>query len=273
MNKKALLVLGLVIIAGFGVRLAQASELATVDGQVLTDRDLRAALGSMNEGMRENVLKDPNTRRQILGSVIDQEVLVVEAVREKLDQDQEYKDALSQFRKQFLASRALQKNLGTKMTESAAKKYYESNKNKYNTDEVHAMHILVKEEEQAKEVLKAAKAQGADFQAVAVKYSVDPSVKNNRGDLGSFGRNAPYDSGFMDAAFGGQPGDIVGPVKTAFGYHIIKVVDKKLGKTLPYNDIEQQVRKDYANALKQTYVSKLRETAKIKVNDAALDKI
>lgn len=253
--------------------LAKATELATVEGQVLTDRDLRAALGSMNEGMRENVLKDPNTRRQVLGSVIDQEILVVEAVREKLDQDQEYKDAINQFRKQFLASRALQKNLGSKMTEGLAKKYYESNKTRYSTDEVHAMHILVKDEEKAKEVLKAAKAQGADFQAVAVQYSADPSVKNNRGDLGSFGRNAPYDPGFMDAAFGGQAGDIVGPVKTPFGYHIIKVVEKKLGKALSYDEVNQQVRKDYAASLKNTYVSKLRETAKIKVNDAALDKI
>src|SRR4051794_30905379 len=125
------------VVAMVGASSALAVEVAKVNGQSLTDRDVRMALSSMNEGMRENVLKDPNTRREIVNELIDQELLVDEAVKEKLDQDQEYKDSLAAFRKQFLSSRALQKNLGSKMTDSAAKKYYESNKNHYSTDQVH----------------------------------------------------------------------------------------------------------------------------------------
>jgi len=231
------------------------------------------ALSSMNEGMRENVLKDPNMRREIVNALVEQEVLVDEAVKEKLDQDQDYKDAVASFRKQYLSNRALQKNLGTKLTESAAKKYYEANKSHYSTDQVHAMHILLADEDKANEVLKLSKAKDADFQALAAKYSRDPSAKNNRGDVGVFGRNAPFDPAFMDAAFGGVAGEIVGPVKTAFGYHIIKIVDKKLGKPMTFDEVEMRVKQDLGRTLKDGYVGKLKKEAKIQINEKSLDKI
>jgi parvulin-like peptidyl-prolyl isomerase len=231
------------------------------------------ALSSMNDGMRENVLKDSNTRRQIVNALIEQEVLVDEAVKEKLDQDQDYKDALAMFRKQYLSNRALQKNLGSKMTDSAAKKYYESNKSQYSTDQVHAMHILLNDEEKAKEVLKLVKAKDADFQAIAASYSRDPSAKNNRGDIGVFGRNAPFEPAFLEAAFSGSSGEIVGPVKTSFGYHIIKIVDKKIGKAMTYDEVEMRVKQDLGRTLRDSYVGKLRKEAKIQINEQTIDKI
>lgn len=271
MRNKALYAFTLIVTVGASS--AFAVEVAKVNGQSLTDRDVKMALSSMNEGMRENVLKDPNTRREIVNELVDQQLLVDEAVKEKLDQDQEYKDALSMFRKQYLSGRALQKNLGAKMTESAAKKYYEANKNHYSTDQVHAMHILLADEEKAKEVLKLAKAKDADFQALAAKYSRDPSAKNNRGDVGVFGRNAPFDPVFMDAAFGASEGEIVGPVKTSFGYHIIKVVEKKLGKAMTFDEVEMRVKQDLGRTLKQSYVGKLKKEAKVQVNEQGIDKI
>ncbi len=270
MNNRALYVL---IAAIAGASSASAVEVAKVNGQTLTDRDVRMALSSMNEGMRENILKDPNTRREIVNELIAQEVLVDEATKQKLDQDQEYKDALAMFRKQYLSSRALQKNLGAKMTDSAAKKYYESNKSQYSTDQVHAMHILVADAEKANDVLKLVKAKDADFQALAEKYSKDPSAKNNRGDIGVFGRNAPFDPVFMDAAFGGAAGEIVGPVKTSFGYHIIKIVEKKLGKPMTFDEVEMRVKQDLGRTLKDAYVGKLKKEAKIQINEQGIDKI
>lgn len=252
---------------------AGAGEVAKVNGRSLTDRDVQMALGSMNEGMREKVLKDPSTRREIVSSLVDQEILIDEAVKEKLDQDQEYKDATAMFRKQYLISRALQKNLGSKMTESAEKKYYEANKNKYSTDQVHAQHILVADLEKANDLMKAAKAKDADFQELAAKNSRDPSVKNNRGDLGVFGRNAPFDPNFMEASFGGSAGEIVGPIKTSFGYHIIKIVEKKFGKPMTFDEVEARVKQDLAQSLKDSYVSKLRSQAKVQMNDSAIEKM
>ena len=269
--KRRALVLAILITAGAGQ--ARASEIAKVNGQSLTDRDLKLALSSMNEGMRENVLKDPNTRREILNAVIDQEILVDEAVKEKLDQDQDYKDAQAMFRRQYLATRALDKNLGSKLSDSSARKYYEANKPHYSTDQVHALQILLKDEDQANELLKLAKAKDADFQELAAKYSIDPSAKNNRGDLGVFGRNAPYDPAFLDGAFSGSSGEIVGPIKTRFGYHILKVVEKKFGKPLTFDEVEVQVKHDLGQSLREAYLGKLRKGAKVQIHDSALDKI
>jgi peptidyl-prolyl cis-trans isomerase C len=272
-NSKFSRIFAAAVVLATSASMAHATELAKVNGHSVTDQDVRMSLGTMNETMRENVLKDPNTRRQIVNALIEQEVLVDEAVKEKLDQDQQYKAAMAQFRNQYLANRALQKNLGAKMTESAAKKYYEVNKSRYSTDEVHAMHILVADQDKANEVLKLAKAKNADFQALAAKFSKDPSAKNNRGDIGYFGRNAPFDPAFTQAAFSGQPGEIVGPVKTAFGYHIIKIVDKKFGKPMTYDEVELRVKQDLGASLKETYISKLRKEAKIQVNDSAINKM
>jgi peptidyl-prolyl cis-trans isomerase C len=249
---------------------ASTKELAKVNGSPITDADLRTALSGLNEGQRDSVLRDVNSRRQILSSLIDQEVLVGEASHEKLDQDQTYRDALNAFRKQYLASRVLEKNLSSKLNDSAAHKYYDSNKNKYSTEEVHAQHILVADEEKAREVMKEAKAPGADFQALAEKISIDPSAKNNRGDLGYFGRDRMV-SEFTDAAFAAGNGEIVGPVKTAYGYHIIKVIDKKPGKPLAYADVELRVKNELQKQLTENYVGKLRKQAKVEINEKALE--
>jgi peptidyl-prolyl cis-trans isomerase C len=90
--------------------------------------------------------------------------------------------------------------------------------------QVHAAHILVKREDKAKELL--AKINGGDsFSDLAQKFSDCPSGKKG-GDLGWFGRGQMVKE-FENAAFDGQKGQVVGPVKTQFGFHLIKVLDQK----------------------------------------------
>jgi len=90
--------------------------------------------------------------------------------------------------------------------------------------QVHAAHILVKKEDQAKSILSKING-GEDFGALAKKFSECPSGKNC-GDLGWFGRGQMVKE-FETAAFEGQKGKVVGPVKTQFGYHLIKILDQK----------------------------------------------
>ena len=90
--------------------------------------------------------------------------------------------------------------------------------------QVHAAHILVKREDKAKELM--AKINGGDnFGELAQKFSDCPSGKKG-GDLGWFGRGQMIKE-FENAAFDGQKGQVVGPVKTQFGYHLIKILDQK----------------------------------------------
>jgi peptidyl-prolyl cis-trans isomerase C len=262
-------IFGMILTAG-GV---QAADVAKVNNKPVTDRDIQMSLGGFNEGQRKSVLSDSNSRREILSNLIDQEVLTQEGEKQKLDQDQDYKDAVSAFRKQYLASKVLQKSLSAKMNEAAAKKYYEGHKANYSTDQAQVQHILLADETQAREIMKKAQADGADFQELAEKYSRDPSAKNNRGELGMITRDSPFVAEFKNAAFNAKKGDIVGPVKTLYGYHVIKVVDKKLGKALDYDEVELKVKNDMRQELVQAYVSQLRKQAKIEIDDKALNRV
>jgi peptidyl-prolyl cis-trans isomerase C len=263
----------LLVSASLAAGSAYAVDLAKVNGKVVTDHDLQTALGNLNEGQRANVLKDSNSRRQVLVNVIEQELLVQEAEKEKLDADAEYKASLAAFRKQYLASRVLAKNLSSKFSDSAAKKYYSAHSSRYSTDQVHALHILVSSEAEARELVKkAATLSEDDFQELAEKISKDPSAKNNRGDLGFFGRDRMV-SEFTDAAFAGAEGSVVGPVKTSYGYHVIKVIKKKMGKPLEFSEVELRVKNDLRNELTQVYVANLKKQSKVEVDDKAVEKL
>ncbi len=252
---------------------AHAVDLAKVNGRIITDKDLINTLGSLNEGQRESLLKDVNSRRQVLNGAIEQQLLVEEAEKQKLDQDQEYKEAINAFRRQYLASRVLQRNLGAKFGEKDSKKYYEAHVKRYSTEQAHVLHILAREEADAKEILKKAKSANDDeFKDLAEKLSKDTSAKNNRGDLG-FITHDRMATEFTDAAFDAAEGEVVGPVRTAFGYHIIKVIKKKPGKPLEFDEVVLRVKSDLRDSLTRNYVSSLRKQAKVEIDDKAVDKL
>ncbi len=132
--------------------------------------------------------------------------------------------------------------------------YYNSNVQQFQTPEqVRASHILLKTEgkdeaavrKQAEDILKQVKAPGADFAALAKKYSEDDGSKINGGDLDYFakGRMVPE---FEQAAFSMQPGQVSDLVKSQFGFHIIKVVDKKAAATRTLEDVRPQIQQTLA---------------------------
>ena len=128
-------------------------------------------------------------------------------------------------------------------------RYYNDNIQQFQTPEqVRASHILLKTDgkddatvkKQAEDILKMAKAPGADFAALAKKYSEDEGSKDKGGDLDYFtrGRMVPE---FEQAAFSMQPGQISDLVKSQYGYHIIKVTDKKPAVTRPFDEVKAQI--------------------------------
>ncbi len=252
---------------------ASASEIAKVNGKIISDADVKASLSSFNEGQRSKILSDSNTRREIISNLVDQELLIQEAEKQKLDKEKDYETALQAFRRQFLTDKVLAKNVRPKLTEAAAKKYYENYRKNYSTDKVSVQHILLSDEKTAMEVLKQSKVAGVDFQALAEKNSKDPSAKNNRGDIGVITRDAPFVEAFKTAAFNAKQGDIVGPIKTQFGYHIIKVTDKKIGKVLGYEEVELRVKADLQKEFVQNYVTQLKKTSSISVDEKNLSSL
>lgn len=270
---KSLTTASVVLIFASGATSAFAVDLAKVNGKVISDRDVQLSLSGFNEGQKRQLLGDANSRREIVSNLIEQELLLQEGERQKLDQDAEYKQALNAFRRQYLTQKVLAKNVQPKATAAAAKKYYEGNKRRYTTDKVQVQHILLADEKTANDVLRQAKAPGADFQKLAERFSRDPSAKNNRGDVGVIMRDSPFVDEFKDAAFDGSKGEIVGPVKTTYGYHLIKIVDKQMGKTLGYPEVEMRVRSDLQKELISNYIIQLRKQAQVTIDNKAIDKL
>lgn len=127
------------------------------------------------------------------------------------------------------------------VTEEEMKAYFDENKASLDVPEqVKASHILVADEAKAKEV-KAKLAAGGDFAALAKEYSTDESNKEQGGELGFFSKGDMVPE-FENVAFSLKAGDISEPVKTEFGYHIIKVSEKKEAKPATYDDSKAQIK-------------------------------
>jgi peptidyl-prolyl cis-trans isomerase C len=164
-----------------------------------------------------------------------------------------------------LRERYLEKQLDGKINDAAIKaKYDELVKSMPPTDEVRASHILVGDEAKAKEVM-AKLTKGEDFAALAKQYSIDPS-KDQGGDLGYFVKNAMVKE-FGEAAFAMNKGDVSKtPVKTQFGYHIIKVVDKRKQQPPELDKVKDAIRGRITEEKVRDIVDGLRGKAKIDFN-------
>lgn len=252
--------------------ISEAKELAKVNGRSITERDLALSLNTLNDGQRETLLKDNNSRRQILANVIDREILAQEAEKLKLDQEPEFKEAVEQVRKQMLMNRLLEKKIATQLSRNEVKKYYELHKDRYSSNQVRVQQILVSDENEAKKMLEMAKDPKNDFQNLAEKYSKDPNAKNNRGDLGFIGHDKVVPE-FADAAFQAKEGEITGPIRTAYGYHIIKVIKKLYGKPLEFDEVELRVADTLRQNLIRNFVDSLKPQNKVSVDDVAVEKL
>lgn len=127
------------------------------------------------------------------------------------------------------------------ITEDEMKNYFEENKDSFaQKEEVKARHILVEDEESAREV-KEKIDKGGDFEELAKEYSTDTGTKDKGGDLGYFGKGKMVKE-FEDAAFSLDIGEVSEPVKSEYGFHIIKVEDRKEAKEANYEESKEEIR-------------------------------
>ncbi|WP_352418146.1 peptidylprolyl isomerase [Proteiniborus sp.] len=252
----------LMILNGCGVSKKDAA--AMVNGKAISKSDYDMNFG-INKKMYENQLgsdimsKDMgngNTfeeelRQIVLDNLISEELVLQDAEKEKIEvKDEEVKEAIDQFTasaggekelKEFLEQNNMtvdfmKKRMRTEMiidkyrnnffnsiiSEDDVKKQFEENKDQYIS--IRASHILVKTEEEAKDILKQLN-EGKSFDDLT-KLSTEPNAEERKGDLGYFTK-AQMVPEFSEAAFNLKPGEISDVVKTDFGYHIIKLTDRK----------------------------------------------
>jgi len=183
----------------------------------------------------------------------------------KVADSEEFKKRLAFARNRLLMDNLLAQEGKAATTPDAMKKVYEeASKQITGEQEVRARHILVETEDEAKAV-KAELDKGADFAELAKKKSKDPGSADG-GDLGFFTKEQMVPE-FSTVAFALEPGKISDPVKSQFGWHIIKVEEKRSRKAPDFEQVKAQIEQYVTRKAQADYVAKLRAEAKVERTD------
>jgi peptidyl-prolyl cis-trans isomerase C len=253
----------------FGIPFAYAKELAKGDDFVITDSDFKNRMMILPEKERPLSM---SKKEMLLNKMIDEELVLREAQKLDLLDDEDYRFKVETFKKELLVELYLQKMLKDQNTEENQRKYYEEVKDKYaNPEMVRISVISVGSEDEAKEVLKKAR-DSADFAELVKKYSKGPYVARG-GDFGFRARKA-LKKEIADAAFSMKGGEISEPVKTTDGgYNIIKLVDKKEAGTPPFEEVKDKVAVAYARKLVTDKIIDLRKAVKFQIDSKELESL
>jgi len=241
------------------------NSVAAVNGKNITQKQYQAHIKQRAaQSQQQGQQAAPVNRQVILDELINREVLLQEAKKKKLHKDKKVKAQLEQLKNNLLIQALIAKSPAAKpVSEKELKEVYDKQIGNADPQEYKARHILVKDEAKAKKLIKQLN-DGANFEEVAKKESTGPSGKNG-GDLGWFSA-AQMVPAFSKAAAKMIKGThSQTPVKTRFGYHIIKLEDSRKRDLPKFEDIKNQIRPVIQNKRLQEYVVKLRSKAKIEV--------
>jgi peptidyl-prolyl cis-trans isomerase C len=200
---------------------------------------------------------------QILQKMIATRVVSQKGYAEGLQNDAEVKRRVKNLEMQVVAEAYVHRQVEPKITEAKIKERYDQLASKYKPqDELRARHILVKTEAEANDLIKQLKG-GADFAKLAEQKSSDAVSAKQGGDLGYFVHDAMVKA-FSDAAFKLKVGEITDkPVKTDFGYHVIKVEDKRKSAPPPIAEVRDQIANQLGQEMANDEVKSLEGKAKV----------
>ena len=258
-NRMPLVLALALVMTAAGARIAAAQNdpvLAKVNGTEIKQSDLAVAEADIGDSLPADTT--PDKKRELLVSyLINVNLLAQAAEQRKLDQAPDFAQRIASARKKVLVQSLMENENKAATSDAAVKKFYDENLKPQ--PEVHARHILVETEDQAKEVVKKLKA-GADFAALAKELSKDPGSEG--GDLGYITKDQVVPE-FGNAAFALDKGKISDPVKTQFGWHVIKVEDKRDRKPPALDQVKDRIKAALAQTAGEELMQKLRASAKI----------
>ena len=233
--------------------------LATVGGLPITDEEVNAFLEGL--GPRGQAYNNPEGKKAVLGQLVANKLLLLDARRNLYEAEPEFKAELAKLRDNLLISYAADKAVASaKVSDKDAEDYYNHNKERFMSEEsVNASHILVDSEEKALDILAKIKAGEISFEQAAMENSSCPS-KANGGSLGDFGKGQMVPE-FDSAVFSMEVGEITdAPVKTQFGYHLIKLNAKNDAEVMPFAELAGEIKAALLQEKQRTaYESKINQ--------------
>lgn len=235
----------------------------TVNDTVVTQDMIDAVTSRLPDGALEQ-MKERGEYDRLIDNLVMGQLLYNEAIASGLHDDPEVQKALAMATREVLAGEFLSRKADEAVTDEKLQEMYERRKVQYARPQVHARHILVKEEDLANELMAKLEG-GADFAQLAGEFSTDPGSGAKGGDLGWFEKRRMVKP-FADAAFEAEKGAVVGPVESRFGFHIIEVLDKR--DSTPLEEVRDELEKAVQDEVIKTYLDDLKTNAKIERADA-----
>lgn len=246
---------------------APETVVATIGDQSITEADLAFAAEDLQQELQQ---VPPEERRAFLVTVlIDMKVMAKAAKAAGMADTDLFKRRLQYLEERSLRRDYFTQKVATAVTEESVKAAYDQLVKDFKpVEEVHARHILVATEDEAK-AIKAELDGGKPFEVLAMEKTTDPSGKQNGGDLGFFSKGMMVPE-FEAVAFTLEPGKISDPVQSQFGWHIIKVEEKRMSSPPPIEQVQQQLGQQVMFKAFDDAVAALKKDAKLDIPDAAL---
>jgi peptidyl-prolyl cis-trans isomerase C len=247
---------------------ADDTVLANIDGNPITEADLNMAMRDLAQQFEK--IPAEKQKAAALQALIEIRLMAAKGRADGVDQTAEFKR-----QQQFLADRVLHQAtidsaIASKISDEDVKARYDKEvAGRPPEEEVKARHILVKTEDEAKKLIAELDG-GAKFEDLAAKHTTDPSGKDSGGDLGYFGVGMmvpEFEKAAMETAVGAYTKT---PVKTQFGFHIIKVEDKRAKAAPPLEQVKDQVKSLLLRERYGAFLDTLRTAAKVEILDPAL---
>lgn len=241
---------------------------ARVDGTPITEAQLELARDELGSDLAQ--LPEASQRELILQYVVELTLLADAARKGGLDQSDQYSQLSRYYELRALRDVFFQQEIRENVTDEAAQKLYDERIGSTEPEpEIRARHILVKTEDEAKAIIQKL-ADGEDFAELAKAESTGPSSANG-GDLGFFSKEQMV-APFAEAAFALKKGEISQPVKTRFGWHVIKLEDTRDREPPKFDEVKDRLKGALVRQMLQERMASLRDAANVEILDESLKK-
>ncbi len=240
-------------------------KVAEVAGEAITKNDVEQLYGAIKQRAGDAAPPLDKVFWMLTDQIVASRLIIAQAKAQDLDATPDVQNALKMAHEQILQEAYVRKLFTGLDSDESLKPRYDAMVAAYKgQEEVHARHILVETEDEAKALI-AKLAAGADFAQLAKENSKDPGSKDQGGDLGFFAQDAMVPE-FAAAAFALQPGKMTeAPVKTQFGWHIIKVDERRPRQAPPLAEVKQQLMAEAQQEKLQETIASLRAAANVKL--------
>ncbi len=249
--------------------LAQGGVVAKVNGKTITEADLKLADAEIGGDLGS--LPESTKRRVLVEYLIEHSLFAEAAESQKLAQGAAYDERMQYWRRRALRDTFFDVKVRDSVTDAEAKKFYDAQVAQMKPqEEVRARHILVESKDKAVEIFEKI-AHGAEFAAMAKEFSKDPGTKDEGGDLGFFTRGQMVPQ-FEEAAFKLKAGDVSQPVETQFGWHLIRVDERRDRKPPAFEDVKDRIVMSMVHRKAQEIATDLRTKATVEYVDPEIKK-